>query len=119
MRDKGAAYEDVALSYLQRHGLELMERNYRTNRGEIDLIMRQDETVVFVEVRYRAPSRYGGGLESIDRKKRRRIVCAAEHYLQRTRLARHMNCRFDVVALNGPTPENLSWLPRAFTADDI
>lgn len=119
MRDKGTAYEDVALSHLERQGLRLVERNYRTKRGEIDLIMRQDETLVFVEVRYRAPNRYGTGLDSIDRHKRRKIVWAAQHYLQRTRLDRQMACRFDVIAVDGQSPENLTWLPRAFTADDI
>lgn len=119
LRSKGKEYENVALNYLERNGLALVDRNYRTTRGEIDLVMRENETLVFVEVRYRARSRFGGGLESIDLHKRRKLVAAARHFLQKTRLDRRMNCRFDVISCDDQTPAQITWVPRAFTADEV
>jgi len=83
----------------------------RTRFGEIDLVARDGETLVFVEVRLRSSDRFGGGAESIGAHKRRRIVAAARHYLARVRP--EPPCRFDVVTLDGGAPE---WLRAAFDA---
>ena len=95
-----------------------MERNYRvaagprSRGGEVDLIVRdRDGTLVFVEVRRRASTTHGSAAESISATKRRRIVFAAQHYLQR--LASPPPCRFDVVAIDG---DHIEWLPAAFDA---
>ena len=82
--------------------------------------MQAGETLVFVEVRYRRQGRFGSGSESIDRRKRRRIVLAAGHYLQRYGLTDRCPTRFDVVALNDSDPREgrLEWIPDAFRADD-
>lgn len=114
-KQSGDAAEDQALEYLQKQGLRLLTRNYRTpgrGGGEIDLIMRlNDGTTVFVEVRKRASARHGGAAASVSAVKQRRIVFAARHYLMR--LPRLPPCRFDVVVVE---PEGIEWLQAAFDA---
>ncbi len=114
-KQAGDAAEAQALQHLQRAGLRLLERNYRTpgrGGGEIDLIMQaRDGTLVFVEVRRRASVQHGGAAASVGETKRRRIVLAARHYL--LRWAAPPPCRFDVVALD---PGGLQWLQAAFDA---
>ena len=108
----GQEAEDAAARYLERQGLVIVHRNYRTRLGEIDLVARDGPVLVFVEVRRRAPSRFGGAAASITNAKRRRIVAAARHFL--LRLGREPRCRFDVVALEGC--EIGQWLRGAFDA---
>ena len=110
--------ESLALAYLQRQGLVLVQRNYRVALGpyargaEVDLILRErDGTLVFVEVRSRAAAKHGGALASVGSTKQRRIVRAAQHYL--LRLPVLPPCRFDVVALDGG---QISWVKAAFDA---
>jgi len=109
----GDAAEDAALAHLQRAGLRMLVRNYRTpgrGGGEIDLVMRApDGTCVFVEVRQRRSTSYGGAAASVSRTKQARIVFAARHYLMR--LAQCPPCRFDVVAVDG---DSLNWIVGAF-----
>jgi putative endonuclease len=107
----GAEAERDAGRFLERQGLAIVARNYRTRFGEIDLVARDGETVVFVEVRLRSSDRFGGGAESIGEAKRRRIVAAARLYL--ARLRPEPRCRFDVVTLDRGAPE---WLRGAFDA---
>lgn len=96
---KGREAEDRALLYLQQQGLRCLARNVRSRYGEIDLVMDEHGTLVFVEVRYRSPSHFGGALESVDARKRARLMAAAQWYL----CSRHVEApaRFDVV---GVTP---------------
>jgi putative endonuclease len=102
---RGAAAEDAALAYLARRGLSLVERNFRCRGGELDLVMRDAATLVFVEVRQRSHAGYGGAAASIGAAKRARLVIAAQTYLQRYRAP--PACRFDVVAFDGAA---VSWL---------
>lgn len=108
----GHEAEEAAARHLERHGLAIVHRNYRTRMGEIDLVARDGPVLVFVEVRRRASSRFGGAAASITFAKRRRIVAAARHFLMR--LGRQPRCRFDVVALEGD--EIVQWLRGAFDA---
>ena len=108
----GRSAEDAALARLKQSGLVLLERNYRARRGEIDLVMRDGDTLVFVEVRYRSGAGYGTAVETVDRRKRARLIAAAQSYLQQNRWRRA--CRFDVVALQGA---RLDWLRDAFRCD--
>ena len=109
--------EGLAERYLSQRGLTLLARNYRCRRGEIDLVMRDTETLVFVEVRRRASRAFGGGLESVDARKRARLVAAAEHYLMMKRVGDERPCRFDVVAVDGPFPHiAIEWVRDAFDA---
>ncbi len=121
-KQRGDAAEDVALDHLQRHGLRLVQRNFKTpgrGGGEVDLIMREpDGTLVFVEVRQRASAARGGAGGSITPLKQRRIVLAARHFL--LRLGSEPPCRFDVVLIEGalgaaPAPA-VQWLRAAFDA---
>ncbi|MFT3719109.1 YraN family protein [Pseudorhodoferax sp.] len=115
-KQSGDAAEAQALALLERAGLRLVARNYRTpgrGGGEIDLILREpDGTLVFVEVRRRASLSHGGAAASIGVAKRRRIVFAARHYLMR--LPALPPCRFDVLVLDPAGPQ---WLKAAFDAE--
>jgi putative endonuclease len=112
---RGDAGEDEALAFLQARGLRLLQRNYRTpgrGGGEIDLIMQcPDGTVVFVEVRHRSRSDFGGAAATVGVYKQRRIIFAARHYLLSWRQL--PPARFDVVTLEG---QGLQWLQAAFDA---
>lgn len=120
---RGALAEDAALSLLREAGLALVTRNYRCLLGEIDLIMRDGDTLVFVEVRCRTPSRFGSGAESIDRRKRGKVVRTAEYYLATSGRGAGAPCRFDVVSAAPAVDERghgtfaLEWIPRAFDGD--
>ena len=108
---RGEATEERALHFLLQKGLKLLRRNYRSRRGEIDLVMEQGDTVVFVEVRYRAGEGFGGAAASVDGRKQRRLTAAAAHFLQAHPAHGERPCRFDVVAAEG---ESLHWIPDAF-----
>jgi len=121
-KQRGDVAEDAALAHLQRQGLRLVQRNFKTpgrGGGEVDLIMREpDGTLVFVEVRQRASASRGGAGASITAMKQRRIVLAARHFL--LRLGSEPPCRFDVVLIQGAlvAPESplIEWLRAAFDA---
>jgi putative endonuclease len=116
--DVGATAEQAALEFLMRHGLSLVAQNYRTKAGEIDLIMRDGNVLVFVEVRYRSRDDYGAPEETIAAPKRRKITRAAAHYL--TTLLEVPDCRFDVITLLGDSParHDCEWLQGAFDTSD-
>ena len=110
MNRRGRDAEKQALEFLRRRGLSKVERNYRCRFGEIDLIMRDGQTLVFVEVRMRASSSFGGAGESIDAHKQRKLLSAARHYIGT--LGKLPECRFDAVLLNGDT--EVEWIKNAF-----
>lgn len=105
----GGAAEDEAARFLERHGLAIVARNYRTRLGEIDIVAMDGEVMVFVEVRMRSSRGCGGARESVTVAKQRRIGAAAARFLQDYR--RPPPCRFDVVLLQEGPPQ---WLQAAF-----
>lgn len=105
----GGAAEENAARFLADHGVAIVARNYRTRRGEIDLVARDGAILVFVEVRMRSSARFGGAAASIDARKRARIEAAARQYL--ARLRHEPPCRFDVVSVEDGRVE---WLQGAF-----
>lgn len=107
---RGQNSEQLACNFLQAHGLKLLHKNYRLRTGEIDLIMRDDMTIVFIEVRYRKNDNYGGALFSIDQRKQGRIIRTAQHYLQYR--APDTQARFDVIAIEGDN--DIQWIKNAF-----
>lgn len=113
----GQAAEAYACEHLQGQGLKLIQQNFRCPQGEIDLIMREKNTTVFVEVRYRRNIRYGSGAESVDAHKQRKLLAAAHRYLQQNPKAAKAPCRFDVISLRlqGDRPQ-LEWIRDAFQA---
>ncbi len=115
---KGHEEEARACLYLQKQGLALRERNYRCRHGEIDLIMDEGETLVFVEVRYRGNARYTGAAESVDRRKQAKLTATALHYLQAHRNAAQRPARFDVIAIApGTELRRIEWIKNAFYAE--
>jgi len=98
---RGRKAEDIACARLQQAGLALTTRNYRSPFGEIDLVMQERDTLVFVEVRYRSSDDFGTPAETVDARKQARLRATAEHYLQNTPRASKKACRFDIVALTG------------------
>ncbi|MEZ5616140.1 MAG: YraN family protein [Rhodocyclaceae bacterium] len=110
MIEKGREAEAQAARHLERQGLKVLTRNYRCRGGEIDLVCRDGETLVFVEVRLRGNRNFGGAAASITAAKQRRIALAARHYLAGKPLPA---CRFDAVLLDG---ETIDWIRSAFDA---
>ena len=116
-RSTGAAWEDAALVHLQRSGLVLVTRNFTCRLGEIDLILRDRENLVFVEVRYRGDGSRGGGTSSVGAAKRTKLIRAAEIYLQANPRFAALPCRFDVVGCSGtPQAPTFEWTRSAFDA---
>lgn len=110
-QQRGEVAEQRAAEFLLAHGLTLVARNYRCRGGEIDLIARDGETLVFVEVRARRNNHYGGAAASITLSKQQRIIYAARHYLMQQRC--EPLCRFDAILIDG---DKLEWLRSAFDA---
>ena len=109
--EHGINAELIAARYLEQRGLKLLTQNYRCPFGEIDLVMRDKDVLVFVEVRLRRNTSFGGAAFSITEAKRARISRTAEHYLQR-----HGNvaCRFDVILMREVEANTVEWLVNAF-----
>lgn len=104
----GQLGEDAALAYLLQQGLRLLERNFLCKGGEIDLVMQDGETLVFVEVRKRANQQHGGAAASVTPAKQKRLILAAQIFLQRYRMP--PACRFDVIAIDAT---EMNWLKNA------
>lgn len=116
-RQTGDEAERVAEDFLVARGLKLVARNYHCRFGEIDLIMQERETLVFIEVRLRRAGKgndFGGAAGSITAKKQARIIAAAQHYL--SGMKQLPPCRFDAVLMNGITANDVEWLTDAFEA---
>lgn len=107
----GAAAEDRALDFLSGRGLRLLERNVASRLGEIDLVMRDADTIVFVEVRSRARNDFGGAAASVGPAKQRRLRREAQRYLNARFGDRWPACRFDVCAIDGAA---IDWIRDAF-----
>lgn len=105
-RQKGAAYEQIAAAHLISKGYEILEFNYRCKMGEIDIIARDGEHLVFVEVKYRANSQKGNPLEAISMAKQKTISKCALHYMMMNHLS-DVPVRFDVVGILGDKKEHI------------
>lgn len=109
-RLKGKKAEDVACNYLLKNGLPLVTRNFTCRYGEIDLIMQDSDTLVFVEVRYRQSNSFGKAAETVDHNKQRKLVFTANYYLQKNPSS--LATRFDVIAMSEQHP--IEWITNAF-----
>ncbi|MFL0800006.1 MAG: YraN family protein [Agarilytica sp.] len=110
-KDTGDKAEKLALAHLQQHGLTLIAQNYHCKFGEVDLIVEDKNTLVFVEVRFRKSDRFGSALESVTKTKQEKIVTTARHYLAKHTLGESRPIRFDVI---GITAHNIEWIKHAF-----
>lgn len=116
MLSKGHAYEKVAEKHLRQHGCIIKYKNYQIRKGEIDLVVLDNSTLVFVEVRYRKNSRFGSPEETVTKRKQAKIILTAQHYLTTFKLW-NVNARFDVITIQ-PTLEGdikINWLKNAFS----
>ena len=112
---RGREAEQQAAELLRDWGLRILVRNFRVRGGEIDLICREKQQLVFVEVRLRNRSDYGDAAASITHTKRQRIILAARHYLLQNPQLSKLDCRFDCVLICGA---ETNWLRNAFSTDD-
>lgn len=114
MNIQGALAEQWAAQYLQKQGLKLIGQNYRSRFGEIDLIMQDGATLVFVEVRLRRNADFGGAAASLDTRKQQRLIRTSQLYL--STLAQTPACRFDAVLMGDAQGQDAEWLKNAFDA---
>ena len=110
-RSQGSIYEQKARAYLEMQGLKFIAANQTFKCGELDLVMTDGDTIVFVEVRQRKSNRFGSAVESIDYRKQQKWINAANIWLftKRNQSLDTAKCRFDVVAFEGDNPP--LWLP--------
>jgi putative endonuclease len=113
MNRDGARAEDLCAEHLRRAGLRVLARNWRCRHGEIDLVAEEGSTLVFAEVRYRRPGSHGGAAESVTAAKQSRLLAAARLYLMRRP---DVDCRFDVLLLDGLEAGRIEWIRNAFSA---
>jgi putative endonuclease len=111
----GAAAEDLALRHLQGKGLKTVARNWRCRGGELDLVMREGETLVVAEVRKRSSESFGGAAASVDARKRERIIQSTQRFLLEHPEFEDAPVRFDVVALD--RSDRIEWIKAAFDSD--
>lgn len=111
----GEKAEQAACTFLTARGLRLLDQNYRCKHGEIDLIMQDRDSIVFIEVRFRSNPCFGSGADTVDRRKQTKLLATAQHYLQQHPQAARHACRFDVISIHQePVIENIDWIADAF-----
>ena len=112
---KGLLYEKMALVYLQKQGLKFLQKNYYCRLGEIDLVMLDHTTVVFIEVRYRENTVYGDAFDTVDKIKQNKLIKTAQLYLIQQGTYDKVPARFDVISIckHQGKPE-LTWVRNAF-----
>lgn len=114
-QQRGKAAEDLAVEYLEKSGLVCLTRNFSCRYGEIDLIMHDKNTLVFVEVRYRKTNTFGGAIASVTYSKQQKIIHTAQYYLQKMNQYNSI-CRFDVVAISLKDEKPIiEWIENAFS----
>lgn len=112
---RGQYAERLAEKYLKQHGLKLKNRNFFTKAGEIDLVMADGDSWIFVEVRYKSSDEWANPAESITPQKQRKIIKAAQYYLQKFDKSGKKPCRFDVILMSGDlNSPQIEWLEHAF-----
>lgn len=118
-RQRGASWERVAETFLRKQGLKPLERNYACKSGEIDLIMKDRDMLVFVEVRFRRRTNHGSGMETVGKVKQRRLISAARLFLSSGPRLAEMPCRFDVVSVTGEAGHpRFDWIRNAFDVQE-
>lgn len=110
----GNKAEEAALTFLLARGFTLVARNFRCKAGELDLIVKDPTTLVFVEVRYRRDTSRGTGAETVTRGKMAKLIKAAQYFLLKNPAQGHLDYRFDVISIT----TTIDWIQNAFTLDD-
>ena len=117
-RDVGLQFEKLAEKHLRKHGCRTVEKNFRCRSGEIDLIVIDGSTLVFVEVKFREDERFGRAVEMVTPLKQRKLVNTAQYYLQQRKRFMLMDARFDIVGITRASSKNemqIDWIKGAFT----
>jgi len=115
----GREAEDLACRHLRDGGMAVVARNYRAGRVELDIVCTDGDAVVFVEVKARSSSGFGGAPAAISATKRGRVGRAARHYLTEKGLYGEVPCRFDVVLVDaGQRPYRITHIPNAFAVEE-
>lgn len=118
-REQGEATEKLAAQYLKEQGLKLLDKNFHSRFGELDLVMLDNENLVFVEVRYRRSNNFGSGAETITASKQSKLMKTASVYLQQHAKMNQYPARFDVVSISGSVETGkleFNWIENAFGA---
>lgn len=111
-RQTGNAYEQIAVQYLEKQGMKILERNFRRGRnGEIDIIGRDGKYLVFVEVKYRSGMEMGSAAEAVTPAKQKKICSVADYYRYLHKYDDSTWMRYDVIAIQG---EEIKWIQNAF-----
>ena len=114
-RKSGTLWEKTAESFLRSQGLELLQRNFYSRFGEIDLVMKDENTIVFIEVKYRKNNHHGSGAEAVTFHKQNKISRTAAWYLVKNPHRAEYVCRFDVISINPEkTGQDINWIKNAF-----
>lgn len=116
-RDVGKQTEHAAKKFLQEQGLILIAENYFCRRGEIDLIMKDNEQLVFVEVKYRRNNLYGSGFDVVTPQKQKKIIHTARHYLYKQGLSEAISSRFDIISISPKNTKDKATSKQPFTID--
>lgn len=111
----GNAAEQAALEHLENQGLQCIDRNFSCKMGEIDLIMLDNSSLVFVEVRLRNNPHHGSGADSVTASKIRKLIRTAEFFLIQNPIPGNLDCRFDVISMDN----KIDWIKNAFTLDSL
>jgi putative endonuclease len=125
-QEQGKLAENLACQYLEKQGLQLLNKNYQCRFGELDLIMQDKDSLVFIEVRYRNHPGFGSGAETVTTNKQSKIIKTASEYLQRHAKLAKYPARFDVISMSGnlngsiesnnASGLNIDWIKNAFDA---
>lgn len=113
-REKGREKEELACRYLEQKGYRILATNYRCRQAEIDIVAMDGDELVFVEVKYRKNTQFGGGLSAVSPKKIRNICKCARYYIYKERIHPDMSIRFDVIAVDG---DRITHLENAFETE--
>jgi putative endonuclease len=111
--------EKAAKRYLEKQGLKFVDKNFHCRHGEIDLIFKDKQTLVFVEVRYRKNSAYGHSIETVNTYKQQKIITAAKYYLHKHKMTESISSRFDVIGIeeiknDKTSDQQINWIQNAF-----
>ena len=117
--NKGDHYENIAKVYLENEGLLIIQQNYHCRFGEIDLIMKDNSTICFIEVKYRETMSHGGAIHAISQSKQHKLIKAASFYIMENQNISNSSFRFDTITLQGNSDGNpdINWIQNAFYAE--
>ena len=113
----GKQAENLAADCIEKAGLRLIARNFRCRFGEVDLVAMDDDTLVFIEVRYRKNEQWMGVIETVDQRKLERLIITSEYFVGQHHQHRKRQCRFDVIGITGSLEAPaIEWIKNAFQA---